>query len=362
MKIALLSDVHLGVRKNSDSFKTIAKNFFENTVSNIIEKNNISQLWILGDLFHDRIKIEGSIKRLSFDIFDYLLNNHTDLNIYVLTGNHDIYYKNSLNTNWLTMFKEYNSRLHIINNQQYLEIDGCKTIVYPWICPGSNEEEHLLSVYDHYIETGEKQYDLCLGHFAIEGFQVIKNVSCNDGLKQKYFEPYNEVFSGHFHIRQKLNHINYCGCPFQMDWNDYGDIKGIYVFDTKSKKYKFIENKDSPSHMKIYSSLLLKNEKEFKKIKNNIIKLFIDEYLNDDEILDLLSRIENKSPLSLTVINEVEGTKIENDDVELNSDISTDDIDAIYEYIDQIEHPENVEINELKIYSKDLYDRSLKGN
>jgi len=360
MKLLLISDLHFGVKKNSESFNTIIEEFFYEQVSHTIKNEKIDQLWILGDVFHERILINSYIKSSVFRVFEFLLNTHPNLEIKVLIGNHDIYYKKSLSITSLKMFFDFHERLEVIKTTKEFDLDGCKTIAFPWLCENSKEYHDFMSIVNEYEETGKKQYDLCLGHFEVHGFEVIRGVKFEGNIKVSNFESFKDVFSGHFHLRQKKGNLQYCGCPYQITWADYRDKKGITIYDTKTREYKFIENKKSPKHVKLHVSKIKNNVKLLSKSKNSWTKFFIDEVISDEDRLQYETLLESYSPLNLDIIDEVEGVIIDDEEVDIDTEFEGNELNFMIEYMESVEFEKDNDIsyNDLKIYANELYIRS----
>jgi DNA repair exonuclease SbcCD nuclease subunit len=260
MKLLLFSDVHLGVRRNSLLYMEIIEKFFKN-IHDVIQNEKIDHIWILGDLFEDQHFINSYILNKAFAIFDDLLNNFKNLHINIITGNHDMYFKNDLSITSLKMFMNYHKNLKIINKIEEVDYNGYKVIAYPWLFKNSEESKQF--------KENTKSYDLCLGHFDITGFELIKGVEYSGGMVVDDFKYYDMVFSGHFHIKQTRGKINYCGCPYELNWGDCNDEKVVYVIDTNTKNVKFIKNDYSPKHIKVKCSQV-----DYSNITNNFIKLF----------------------------------------------------------------------------------------
>lgn len=361
MKLLFIADPHLGARKNSSVFIKITEEFFNITVPSIIDEHHIDQLWILGDLFEDRHELDTRIKLLAFNIFENLLNKFNDLKINIITGNHDIYYKNSLDTTTLKMFFEYSNRIHVVRTVEEYSVGGCSVIAFPWIWDTSEGFKKLKELYDVYEDTGKKQYDLCLGHFEINGGEVTPGTVMKSNISQKYFSAFKHVYSGHFHIRQQLGNIKYCGSPYEITWNDYDDIKGCYVFDTITQKSTFIENTSSPKHIKLKLSDILEDKSIIKHIKNSWVKLFIDTPIKDDNRIELLTVIDAYSPIELTIIDEVEGSEIYDDTIDLDyTEYEGNELTYLNEYTSQLEF--DIPKEDIVNYAQELYDRCLQEN
>jgi galactitol-specific phosphotransferase system IIB component len=73
----------------------------------------------------------------------------------------------------------------------------------------------------------------------------------NDKIDVEYFSNFRKVYSGHIHIIQRAKNFTFCGSIFQMDRNDIGDQKGIFILDTDNGEEEFIPNKISPIFKKV---------------------------------------------------------------------------------------------------------------
>jgi hypothetical protein len=68
----------------------------------------------------------------------------------------------------------------------------------------------------------------------------------NDKIDINNFKSFRKVRSGHIHLVQTSNNFTFVGSIFQMDRNDKGDQKGIFVINTDDDTEEFFPNKISP--------------------------------------------------------------------------------------------------------------------
>jgi hypothetical protein len=68
----------------------------------------------------------------------------------------------------------------------------------------------------------------------------------NDKIDINNFKSFRKVRSGHIHLVQTSNNFTFVGSIFQMDRNDTGDQKGIFVINTDDDTEEFFPNKISP--------------------------------------------------------------------------------------------------------------------
>lgn len=355
-KIALISDIHFGVKKSSEKFLNTQVSFFENVLIPTIKSNNIDHLFILGDLFDNPLETNVLVKNIVINIFNTLINKFPKLQIKILTGNHDIYYKTTLETSSLAIFNHF-PQIEIIKTIKPININGIDILCVPWLVKDSFIKNEFLKLIDDNIS-----YDLCFGHFEVNQFEIIPSVYEQKGLPIEAFKNFKYVYSGHFHIRNTIQNVNYLGSPYEITWNDYGNSKGITLIDISTFKSEFIENTISPKHLKINLSSVIKDKNILKNIKNNFIKFYWDVQLNADKKLDLEEKINKMGALELTYIDDTFNNTLQDqtDSVDISENIQGSPIVFLNSYYNEIKHPDNIDATELKLMTNELYINSLK--
>lgn len=360
MNIVLVSDIHFGVKQNDVTFLNNSRDYFLNDISKIIEEQKCKYLIIGGDLFDNRIVVDVLVKNTTMQVFQTLLDKFEDLKIVLLCGNHDIYYKTTLEVTSLKIFKNFHERLQIVLKMQKFDFDGCKAVLVPWLIEGSPNEKIFKNIIAKYKETGKKQFDLCIGHFSVNGFEVVRGVKEEHGLSLEDFKAFDTVFSGHFHIRNKMGNVQYLGCPYEITWNDWGDKKGATVFNTDTREATFYENKSSPKHILVKMSSLDKNLIEEAELKGNYVKVIIDEVLEPSRKLELSKKLEE---LTNDVIEIDETTPtLDGEEIEVTEESIASPLEALTNYTTDksVKIPEGLDTTKLTLFLKDLYDRSVK--
>jgi DNA repair exonuclease SbcCD nuclease subunit len=350
-RILLVSDVHFGVKSNSESFLKVTENLFLNTIKKIIIDENITDIRILGDLFDNRNTVNVRTFNSVMKVFRWYQTNMPAVKWKVLLGNHDIYYHNRLDINSIEMLREL-PNVQIIEDVVEETINNKSIITFPWLIKDSSQYIKFKEV-----SKGSKKYDLCLGHFEINGFEVMHGIVHDGGNDNGEFKNFGRVFTGHFHIRATKNHISYLGSPYQITWGDYGDEKGIHIYDIDEKTVKFIPNIDSPVYIRInMKDLIDKNIEKLKRVKDNYVKLVIDEKYSDAFIVKAIAKIESFMPVKL----EVENNFIEPFDGENVADVDftkmNDPMVFLDEYIRNLENfDQNIDKNEFSEYVRNVY-------
>jgi hypothetical protein len=95
-------------------------------------------------------------------------------------------------------------------------------IIAPWLIGDDHKRIQKLSA------------KYMFGHFELPHFKMNAMVEMPDhgGLRHEQFQQYDQVFSGHFHLRQKKNNINYIGNCFPHNFADAGDAnRGMMIMN-----------------------------------------------------------------------------------------------------------------------------------
>ena len=347
-KIALISDIHFGVKNNSETYLKIIRDFFLKTLSSVVKTRKITDVRILGDLFDCRNNINVRTMNTVLDIFRWYEEKMPEVKFRCLVGNHDIYFRNRIDVSSLRMLEKF-SNFEVIDTITEENINGKKVITYPWLI----EDSEIEKLFDAHC-SGKKKWDLCLGHFEISGFEMTKGNVDEDGIQQGKFKNFGRVFTGHYHLRNTIGHISYLGCPFEINWNDYGDDKGVHIYDVDQNKTEFIPNDDSPKHVRIkVSDLMEADEKKLKALEGNSIKLVIDKKYEDTEIMAAQSVIEKLELIRVDTENTFVDEEIDAEDVDITN--LGNAMVFLKEFVENIDHEEGLTAKETLEYLTDIH-------
>lgn len=261
MKTIIIGDTHFGIKKDDSYFLDYQIKYFQNVVIKEIKNRNVDNVIFLGDIFDNRKKINvRTAKLVKEQIFNDL--DSIGIPIYVILGNHDIFYNQSIDVNTLSIILDCYKNFIIVDNVNF--VDNC--ILIPWI-----SDDNRIDFLDA-ISFCTKDY--LFGHLEINGASL-GNEEINNGIPIEAFCNYKKVFSGHVHIKQEFENIFYTGIPYQLTWGDCYSKQGIHYFDSHTGEIEFIENKD-----KIYYAIYLKENTTIgnpSKFKDKYVKVFYDE-------------------------------------------------------------------------------------
>lgn len=310
MKIALITDTHIGARNSSKVFREQMKSFLSDFLDDVKEQK-IETILHLGDFFDSRTS-------LSLVDIDFVVNwfipklNDSGAHMIVIAGNHDVYYRNSNKINSLSLLKNCKN-ITVIEDEIYVHKTDNKNFV---MCPWLNDEnqERLLEELAHYAT---KEHILCLhGEFA--GMKMYKNSIVNQhGLDVSLFKGYHHVLSGHFHHPSVYGNIEYMGAAHYMNWQDHNDWRGYFTYDVKNDSYEKIKNPYSPF-------VEIKYDDARTDLEGKIVRIIVEEEAVHSELKDFIHSIEKQKVVSVDV---VDNTIFESSDAEEENDESDEIID-----------------------------------
>ena len=329
-KVGLFTDIHIGLGQNSSLWHdTIIQ--FAMWASMFYSNKGINDLFIPGDIFHNRDEIGVNTLSVAAEFFDIL----KDFNIYIVVGNHDAYFKERSDVNSVSIFKGW-PNITVIDKKPLLVKAGEKTISFiPW----GTEVENI------------PQADICFGHFEIETFKMNNFKVCDRGMESgSLLSKSPLVISGHFHRKDERTYskgkIVYLGSPYQQNFGDAYDERGIYIFDIDTEELEFFENTVSPKHIKYRlsngSAISLEDAK--KEIPGNLISLVpID--LTPEEINDWSNKIQSHGPKSFRIDYGQESDNTT--DFNINNSYTSIDIpQSITTYVKTLDHKHTDEVVE----------------
>lgn len=293
-KAMLFSDLHVHSHKGKidrldDCLKTLEWIFKES------KNHECKYILFLGDLFHDRAKIDVLTYLRTFEAF----MNEVDPNqeIYLLVGNHDMYHRERWDVNSVKPLTAI-PNVHIVDEPSTINIGGRNIDWIPHTEDPIKEAKKLKEGRD------KKDLTLLLGHMAIDnailntmyGTKADVIVEYDTGMKTvdvSIFDDWSNgrVFLGHYHGAQHLNdHVEYLGSPLQLSYGEAFQEKHIAVLDLKTLEYEYIINDFSPKHL-----ILEKNEINAHNLKGNFTRIVCDDMSAKDLIdikLDLMQKHE----------------------------------------------------------------------
>jgi DNA repair exonuclease SbcCD nuclease subunit len=264
-KILLFSDIHINAHKGSAKRLQDCLDVLDWALATAV-KRRIKHVLFLGDLLHDRQKIQVLAYQRTYEI----LKKYNELRIHLLLGNHDLWYFDRWDVSSIFPFGAM-SHIDIIDRPCTKDIEGISIDFLPFT---HNPISAIKDLGDASI--------LC-SHIAIDGSQLNKLYNTraeveiehdNDMMKVDagLFSSWKKVFLGHYHGEQRLNDvIEYIGSPLQLSFNEAFQQKHIIILDTDTLEQEYIINDFSPKHLIIDQDKV--NEYD---LTNNFIEINVD--------------------------------------------------------------------------------------
>jgi DNA repair exonuclease SbcCD nuclease subunit len=340
--ICICSDLHLGVHQSSSIWHDISLNFARWLKQTLID-NNIKDIVILGDVLDNRNEVSVTTLHVMSKFFKIL----EDFNIIITTGNHDCYYTRRSDVHSIGILDDWKN-IEVVDKIITVNLFG-KNITF---CPWNTQL------------TDIPKSDIILGHFEINTFKMNGGKVCENGFDStSLLEKTPLVLSGHFHCTEERTYkggkIIYTGSPYEQNWGEYADPKGIYIIDIYDNTLKFINNNASPKHKKIRISELLAVGKITDNIKNeikgNIITLIVDVNIEQKIVDTLLSKFYVLNPIFIKTENMLLDTEI----ITPKEELAFSGIDIKQDIIDFINTNE-VDNKEWHIkYISEVYDKCM---
>jgi len=342
MKVAIIGDTHFGISSNSDVFLDNQRLFFEKVLFPYLKGNKIDLIIHMGDVFHDRRKIDtkvaNSVRQFFFEpLFDYCQINKSLF--YIICGNHDIYYRDTSKVNnieeFITNQRFASIYFKLIKEPGVYSLDGFDFACFPWITKENREQSLSLALNGDGV-------DYAFGHLELKDYSYSKVQKAFHGDDPKIFKNFKRVFSGHYHYLHEKDNITYVGTPFQLTWIDVDTMRGFHILDTETHELKYVQNPYN-----LFENVSMSGE-----IKG-LHKRFFRLYAGDDSQSKIDRRLEKLSPCAINV-QVISNKTISDDQKKEISEKKLDSLDDIPDFISKNIENENVRGLILDYYNKAL--------
>jgi DNA repair exonuclease SbcCD nuclease subunit len=286
MRLILTADLHNGIpnklAENKWSMELLEKYAIENNIQNIL---------ILGDLFHDRVSIQ--IEALNM-VYDLLSNSKVHWTCFC--GNHDLFLKDSWQINSLHYLSNV---MEVIEGISNITIDNRKF----WILPFIYQESKYMQKLQEINEQADPE-DVLLTHIGVNN--AIRNECFL--LKQwslVHFEEtkFKKVFTGHFHCHQEIGKTIYPGSPIAFRFDEGLVDHGFIVLDTNTLEHSFIKNdvfkseNKPPDYITILDKDLPKNTAW---LPGNNIRVLLSQQYTANKLQKIKQLLHSKGALSIS--------------------------------------------------------------
>ena len=360
-KIFLLGDLHLGIRNNSIDWSSSQSSFLIDFFCKKIDELGFDPkrdiLIQEGDWFHNREHTNNRIWNDSLRVFE-ALSKKFPRGIYIILGNHDVYYKDNNSIHSLKGIEKIFPNVHVFEKPEILTINEIhRFLMLPWI---EDEVKITKEVLNH-VELAD--YIIC--HADIKSFKLNKWVKLHSGLDIKLLTKFKRVWSGHIHIHQENGNVLYTGTPYELDRGDRGNAKGFHTLilpKTTEEDIEeiFTENTFSPRFIKVDAFELLEHTvQEIKDIFNNN---YVDIMMPIDKaasfpVTRFMEIIDSYGHKHVEFFTYNSSTEVEINELEEPGEIKEYDIYEIFtDCLEERNYPESIN-NVMKSYFKKLNDK-----
>jgi DNA repair exonuclease SbcCD nuclease subunit len=291
-KILMYSDLHIHAHKKSGHRFLDCLKVQEWVFQQAIERG-IRDIVFLGDLFHDRTRIEVLCYVMTYNLFEKYLTGQYPIKLYLLLGNHDLYHRERTEIFSPRMLDQF-SELTIIDKPCSLNIGGNDLDFLPFT---ENPIDDLNMLVEANPKEKSKKRVLC-SHLAIDGAQlnsfgtIADVVVEHDGEMVKIgtdkLKHWDKVWLGHYHGAQILEHgVEYLGSPLQLTKSEVNQEKHIAIFDPATLETEYIVNEFSPVHL-----ILRPDQIDNHDLTGNFVTLTIPPSMSHAEVTDLKKIIQ----------------------------------------------------------------------
>lgn len=288
MKIALITDLHFGVKKNNVFFLENMLKFYNNEFIPYLREHKIKEIFVLGDVFESREHINVRTMNEVYALFN---NIGKEFNVTMILGNHDTYYKNNTEVNSLKVLFDKIDNTKVLEEITRINLGNRDIVLVPW------------QTDDSFLQSNTKA-DICFGHFDIRDFNFNKLSISKEGFPSSFFyENFKITISGHYHNRSIKtggnSEICYMGAPYHLTRSDIGTDRGFAILDLDTLKYEFINSVNTPKFVRIDYPCAYPVDM----IKNNLIDIYvdIDETYDERELNDYKRDIDEYEPYQVEV-------------------------------------------------------------
>lgn len=337
MKIAMIADLHFGIKKGNEIFLESQERFFKEQLVPELESQGIKDLWILGDVFDTRSTLSVMVINRVIDLFKKTLSG---FDIKIIVGNHDMYLTTDTGINSLKIL-DLLPNVTVYETPEILHLDGKKILMLPWITD-----------YTDLSGIPKGRFDYCFCHADIIGFDMGGGRLSEAGLSAKeLLKRFDAVYAGHYHngIHRQFEpgkSITYLGAPYQLTRIDRDGIRGYHILDIGTGERTLTENRMS---MKFTKHTYPDADRSV--VAGNVVDLDIPYEYSDQfkKIAKYVEELEKLGPAYPVNINFLPSSE---SDEEMEIDTSTLNIITLFQkYLDQLE---------TKVDKKKLYESFLE--
>ena len=204
-KALVFTDIHWGLKSNSLAHNQDCDSFVDWAIE-LAQQQGCETGMFLGDWHNHRASI--NLQTLQFSVRALEKLSQAFSQFYFIPGNHDLYYRDKRDIHGAEWAK-YIPNIHVCNDW----FQAGDVVIAPWL------------VGDDYKRIQKLNAKYMFGHFELPHFKMNAMVEMPDHgeLSTEAFGGIEQVYSGHFHLRQQKKNVTYIGNCFPHNFADAGD-------------------------------------------------------------------------------------------------------------------------------------------
>lgn len=314
------------------------------------KEHGCDHIFFLGDLFHERSKIDVLNYLRTFEVFMRHMMAHDAAEVHLLVGNHDMYHKERWDVNSVRPFSAITG-VNIIQEPTQMEIGGRKI---DWMPHTENPIKELAALKKKYNGAG----DVLLGHMAVHGAALNTYFGTRSDVIVEYdndmlpvdvtvFDDWKMTLLGHYHGAQQLNHkVEYVGSPLQLSFGECFQQKHVLILDLDTLEKTYVVNDFSPKHLIVTQEDV---ENECYDLNGNFVRIVVAD-MGQKDLVDLKRKIAKENKV-LSLDLKQKDKKIGEDDATVVEDaksILEDTASMLERYIKDKGVPQGLDVDHLR--------------
>lgn len=246
-EVLIFSDIHIHAHKQSTKRLQDCLKVLEWVFETAVERG-VGDVLFLGDLFHDRSRLDINVLHRTHEIFERYFRD-PKFRLHLLVGNHDMWSRDRWDTYSPSAFTAWEA-VEAIDQPCTKHIQGVPIDFLPFT-------ENPLVDLGNLRDSGSA---ILCSHLAIDGamlnsFGMTADVCVeHDGemvkVDAEFLKGWRRVFLGHYHAPQQIDdRVEYIGSPLQLTFSETGQEKHLLLYDLESDHRSYIVNDFSPRHI-----------------------------------------------------------------------------------------------------------------
>lgn len=339
MKILIFSDLHIHPHKKSSERLDDCLRALDWVFRTAADKE-ITNIVFLGDLFHDRQKIDVLAYQRAFEILERHMSKGK-FRLTLLLGNHDLWHHQKLDVSSVNPLRTLPG-VSVVAEPSVREIrDGSESFHMGFLPYTHSPIEDLKRVEkDWNSKASGDERRVLGGHIAVDGavwnvrHRTLSDVTVeHEGdmvrVGPDIFQNWDRVFLGHYHASQRMAEgVEYVGSPLQLSFGEADQDKHIIIYDTKEDSLEYVVNDFSPRHL-----IIKEGDVDDADLEGNFVRLEVDN-IAGSHMSELRQRLVEKMGVSTLEIKQV--SRDESHVVDDAKSILSDEDKMIERYVEQV--------------------------